>query len=97
MEQELFDQLLESVTQMDEIQKGKREAGRCHAVPGVQVKEVRINTGLAQESFARLINVSVSTLRNWEQGRREPRGPARALIHALGKDPQHVIIALNKD
>jgi putative transcriptional regulator len=48
---------------------------------------------LSQPKFANLIGVEVSTLRNWEQGRREPTGPARVLIQAIEKDPEHVIKA----
>jgi putative transcriptional regulator len=38
--------------------------------------------------------VSVGTLKNWEQGHRQPTGPAKALLHAIRKDPKHVIKAL---
>jgi hypothetical protein len=50
--------------------------------------------GLTQEKFAALIQIDLSTLRNWEQGRREPTGPAKALIRAIAKDPKHVLKAL---
>jgi len=39
-------------------------------------------------------NVDVGTLRNWEQGRREPTGPAKALLAAIRTDPVHVLKAL---
>jgi putative transcriptional regulator len=42
-----------------------------------------------------LINVQIGTLRNWEQGRREPTGPAKALLRAIKRDPEHVLAALN--
>ena len=41
-----------------------------------------------------MIDVQLATLRNWEQGRREPTGPAKALLRAIQKDPQHVLRAL---
>ncbi|WP_230457426.1 hypothetical protein [Legionella pneumophila] len=40
------------------------------------------------------MDVSIGTLRNWEQGRREPTGPAKALLRAINKDPEHVLAAL---
>jgi hypothetical protein len=43
---------------------------------------------------AALLHVDVGTLRNWEQGRREPTGPAKALLAAIRKDPVHVLKAL---
>ena len=45
-------------------------------------------------AFARVLDVDVGTLRNWEQGRREPTGPARALLRAIRNDPKHVLAAL---
>lgn len=50
--------------------------------------------GLTQEKFAALIQVDLSTLRNWEQGRREPTGPAKALIRVITNDPKDVLKAL---
>jgi putative transcriptional regulator len=55
---------------------------------------LRKATKLSQEKFAALLRVEVSTLRNWEQGRREPTGPAKALLYTIRKDPTHVLKAL---
>lgn len=97
MNKVLFDELLESVHQMDEIQKGERAPSRKHLVPSMQIRDIRKKSGLPQKKFAELINVQLGTLRNWEQGRREPTGPARALIRAISQDPEHVIAALNQE
>ena len=51
-------------------------------VDALQVKEIRKATGLTQAKFAAMIDVQLGTLRNWEQGRREPTGPAKALLRA---------------
>ena len=51
-------------------------------------------TGLTQDKFCKLIDVKLGTLRNWEQGRREPTGPAKALLRAIKNDPKHVLVAL---
>nr|WP_240487723.1 KilA-N domain-containing protein [Photorhabdus australis] len=64
-------------------------------VEAVKVKNIRHATGLTQTGFAKLISVNVGTLRNWEQGRREPTGPAKALLKAIEKDPVHVLKALS--
>ena len=58
------------------------------------VQDIRKATGLTQAVFARSIGIEVSTLRNWEQGRREPTGPAKTLLTALKNDPKHVMQAL---
>jgi putative transcriptional regulator len=46
--------------------------------------------GLSQKQFAGRIGISVSTLQNWEQGRRTPDGPAKALLRILAKHPRLV-------
>lgn len=89
-----FDELLESVNQMDEIVRGERQPSREFYVDAAQVKAVRALTGLSQAKFAKVLDVDVGTLRNWEQGRREPTGPARSLLRAIKNDPQHVMSAL---
>ncbi|PSJ46926.1 helix-turn-helix domain-containing protein [Zobellella taiwanensis] len=95
MDKALFDRLVESMTQMDEIVKGERQPSREVVIDAVKVKAIRKNTGLTQQRFAKLIDVNVGTLRNWEQGRREPTGPAKALLRAIERDPKHVLAALS--
>jgi putative transcriptional regulator len=94
MDKRLFAELKKSVSEMDEIVRGEREPSRELIVDAVRVKQIRAATGLSQAKFARLIDVQVTTLRNWEQGRREPTGPAKALLRAIQNDPRHVLEAL---
>lgn len=94
MDANMFTNLMESVTQMDEIVRGERQPSREFHIDAVSVKEIRQATGLSQAKFATIIDVQVGTLRNWEQGRREPTGPAKALLRAISKDPKHVLQAL---
>ncbi len=89
-----FDELLESVQQMDEIVKGERAPSREFHVDAIQVKKIRKATGLTQVLFAQRIGIEIGTLRNWEQGRREPTGPAKALLTAIKNDPKNVLQAL---
>ena len=85
----------------DRIIQGLREAAahaRGEKVPGlklhipqaVDVYAVRRRTGLSQAAFSRRIGVSPGTLRNWEQGRRMPEGPARVLLALLERNPRIV-------
>ncbi|MFC1457993.1 helix-turn-helix domain-containing protein [Microvirga arabica] len=53
----------------------------------IDAAAVRSKTGLSQAAFARRIGVAVGTLRNWEQGRRSPQGPARVLLALLDRNP----------
>lgn len=78
---------------------GHKERVVLHAfeVPEVEAKAVRAKTGLSQEKFARLINVRVTTLRNWEQGHRRPTGPAKTLLAVLDKKPTLVQELFSED
>jgi putative transcriptional regulator len=55
---------------------------------------VRGRTGLTQAAFAERIGVPVETVRNWEQGKRSPRGPARALLKVLEEAPDAAFAVL---
>jgi putative transcriptional regulator len=94
VEKKLFGDLVESMKQMNEIVQGKRAPSRRFVVDAISVKKLRSKLGLSQPKFAALLHVDVGTLRNWEQGRREPTGPAKALLTAISRDPEHVLRAL---
>jgi putative transcriptional regulator len=57
-------------------------------------RRIRAATGLTQTDFAARIGVPVETVRNWEQGKRAPRGPARALLKVIEQAPDLVFAAL---
>ena len=80
IEKKLFDELAESVKQAGEIVRGERAPSREFYVDASMIKKLRKATKLSQAKFAALLRVEVSTIRNWEQGRREQTGPAKALI-----------------
>ena len=94
MDKKHFARLVESMEQMGEIVRGERAPSREFAVDALRVREIRQLTGLSQAKFARVLDVNVGTLRNWEQGLREPTGPARALLRAIHNDPGNVMAAL---
>jgi putative transcriptional regulator len=56
----------------------------------IDVASIRSKTGLSQAAFAQRIGVPVGTIRNWEQGRRAPQGPARVLLALLDRNPKIV-------
>lgn len=57
-------------------------------------RRVRRRTGLSQAAFAARIGVPLDTVRNWEQGKRAPAGPARALLRVLDRAPEPALAAL---
>jgi putative transcriptional regulator len=79
---------------MNEIARGERTPPREFHIDALSIKDLRSKLGLSQPKFAGLLHVDVGTLRNWEQGRREPTGPANVLLAAIRKDPVHVLKAL---
>jgi len=95
MDDKLFTELIKSASQAVEIVRGDRKPSRTFEVTSDIVRDIRESTGLSQERFAGLFHISVGTLRNWEQGRRRPDGPAAALLTAIKNDPEHVVAALN--
>jgi putative transcriptional regulator len=60
-------------------------------------RRVRRRVGLSQVAFARRIGVPVDTVRNWEQGKRAPQGPARALLRIIDRAPELALSALDPD
>lgn len=96
MDQVLFERLTQSMKEMNEIADGHLNPSRVFEIDALKVKEIRQSSGLSQTRFADLISVSVDTLRNWEQGRRSPTGPAKALLRAIANDPVNVISALTR-
>ncbi|MBT81075.1 MAG: transcriptional regulator [Alteromonadaceae bacterium] len=95
MNDDIFNELLESVRQADDIIKGNADASRVTVVSQPKVKEIRAKTGLSQNHFALVIGVSKRTLENWEQGRRHPTGPARALLKIVDADPEYALKTLS--
>jgi len=105
MDRDIFETLLETSRALRRRRRERlarlrhrsvRSTGRRSATADpVDVRSVRALTGLSQAKFAELLSIELATLRNWEQGRRVPTGPARALLRAIRKNPIGVIKALS--
>ena len=89
-----FANLVESVKQASQIKRGELEPGRRFEFGPLDIKAIRQTFQKSQREFAYMIGVSVGTLQNWEQGRRKPEGPARALLQVAAKNPKAVMEAL---
>ena len=94
MERKLFEELTKSVKQAGAIARGERKASRLFSYSPSPVQAVREKAQLSQAQFARMLNVSVRTLQNWEQARREPTGPAKALLRIVEQEPAVALRAL---
>ncbi|NLY35556.1 MAG: helix-turn-helix domain-containing protein [Alcaligenaceae bacterium] len=84
------DELLQSVREMK-----NRQFARATKVNVTEMAKTRINAGFSQDSFAKLMGVSVRTLQEWEQGRRNPSGAAQTLLKIAGRHPE-VLRELNE-
>lgn len=60
-------------------------------------RRVRKRLGLSQMEFSQRIDVSLETIRNWEQGKRCPTGAAKALLKVLDKAPEAALAALGQE
>ena len=65
-------------------------------VPVIDVRSVRQKLGLSQDRFAARFGFTAATVRNWEQGRTQPDGPARVLLAVIAHHPDAVEDALRK-
>jgi putative transcriptional regulator len=86
-----FDQLIASLGDILAFSDdGHSLGGGIEISDYIDATAIRNQTGLSQAAFARRIGVSVGTIRNWEQGRRVPQGPARILLALLNRNPRIV-------
>jgi len=90
MNEELFNELVESVREGGAILRGEVEPSRIFVMDVPDVKRIRLGYNLTQSEFASLLGISVKTLRHWEQGRGEPHGAARVLLQVAQVHPKAV-------
>ena len=84
-----FEQLIASLGDILGLADDSQSLGGRETIPdAIDAAAIRHTTGLSQAAFARSIGVSVRTVRNWEQGRRSPQGPARVLLALLNRNPR---------
>ncbi len=95
MRKELFEELMASVKEMKAIQSGRQRASRVTTMADVSasmpVATLRKQFGLSQAKFAALLGISPATLKNWEQGRRQPEGPAMVLLRVAAAHPEALL------
>lgn len=95
MREKDFDKLIGSIKQAGKIRRGEMKPSRVFQFSPTDIKKIRLGLKKSQSEFALMIGVSISTLQNWEQGRRQPRGPAKALLKIAAEKPRAIIEALS--
>lgn len=91
MNNDLFLELQKSIIEGGKILKGKKKPSRVFNFENPDPKKIRKELGLSQSKFAELIGISISTLQNWEQGRRKPEGSAKVLLNVTARYPEAVL------
>ena len=97
MRKDLFDELVQSVNEMKGIQAGRLKPSRVKRLADLvdantlNVAALRARFKLSQAKFAALLGISVDTLQNWEQNRRQPDGPAKVLLRIARTHPEALL------
>ena len=87
--QNVGQEILDGIKEIKQFKagKGKTLVTRKLKDPS-SAKDIREKLGLSQDAFASLMGVSTRTIQDWEQGRREPQGPARSLLRVAEQHPE---------
>ncbi len=96
MTKKAFNAIREGLEDAIAFAEGDKAKGRARKVKiaQVDVAALRRKLKLTQKQFAKIFGVSLATLRNWEQGRRKPEGPAMVLLNVIKREPEAVLRAL---
>ncbi len=97
MKDDHFEKLVSSIKEAGEIKAGRKAPSRVFDIKPPEIRTVREKLNVSQSEFALMIGVSVRTLQNWEQGRRKPDGPAKALLRIASRNPNAVLDALHME
>jgi putative transcriptional regulator len=91
-----FNDIKKGLEEAIEHSSGKvKRKTRTHKIHNINVKAIREKVGMTQTEFASSFGISLGTLRHWERGDREPRGPARVLLNVVNKAPKTVLKVAN--
>jgi putative transcriptional regulator len=75
--------------------QGKETGARVRQYTAIDVADIRKKTKMTQKEFSQSFQIPLSTLRQWEQGKRIPQGPAQTLLKIIAHDSATAIEALH--
>ncbi len=87
--------LIKSLGEACDHAEGRRSSARVHVIEVPDVRAIRRKLRLSQQEFARKYRIPLPTLKNWEQGRRQPDAPAAAYLHVIALRPREISEALD--
>ena len=88
------EELIQSLTEAVEHAEGQASSARVQVVEVPDVRAIRRHLHMSQGEFSTAYRIPLATLKNWEQGRRQPDAPASAYLHAIAKRPTEIRDAL---
>jgi len=92
---ERFDSIRQGLEEAIAWKKGKKTGARVRTYSAMDVAKIRKKTKLSQREFSTSFSIPLSTLRQWEQGQRVPRGPAQALLKIIDRNAAAALRALH--
>ncbi len=93
---ERFESIRKGAQEAIKWKKGKKTTARVHTFTAMDVARIRRKTKMSQREFSQSFSIPLSTLRQWEQGKRVPQGPAQTLLKIIDKDSKVALEALRK-
>lgn len=90
-----FDSIRQGLEEAIAWKKGKKTGARVRTYSAMDVAKIRKKTKLSQREFSTSFSIPLSTLRQWEQGQRVPRGPAQALLKIIDRNAEAALEALH--
>ena len=82
------DRRVDNTSEEEVLAQEQRDDAEALQEAGQDIRAIRRRLGLSQSEFSKCIDVSVETIRNWEQGKRSPTGAAKSLLKILDKAPE---------
>lgn len=93
---ERFESIKKGAQEAIEWKKGKKTGARVRRYTAMDVAGIRKKTKMTQREFSESFSIPLSTLRQWEQGKRVPQGPAQTLLKIIDTDAKTVLRAIEK-
>jgi len=91
---ERFESIKKGVEEAIAWKRGKKTGSRIRKYTAMDVSKIRKKTKMTQKEFSESFSIPLSTLRQWEQGKRVPQGPAQALLKIIDKNAKTALEAL---
>ena len=97
MEKKLFEELENNIEDAIQIAKGEKQPEKVYLVfSPEEIKSIRSRANMSQSVFARTFNISLDTVKGWEQGKRSPNGVATNFLRLIDANPEYVQKTLAK-